>query len=406
LSQQLKYKEISGGVTTPQGFLAAGVTAEIRKNGRRDVAFLYSETPAVAAAVYTQNQVKAAPVMVTQEHLAQGLAQAVVVNSGIANACTGEQGLADARMMAKLAGDALNIPAQHVAVASTGVIGEYLPMEKIESGIKEAASLLSTEGGAAAAEAILTTDTATKEYAVQFNLGGKEVIVGGMAKGSGMIHPNMATMLAFITTDACVEQQVLKLALRWAVDRSFNNITVDGDTSTNDMVVLLANGQAGNPDFSADQPEFTLFREAIYAVCVELAKMIARDGEGASKFLEVQVKNAASEEEARIIARFIAASSLVKTAIFGEDANWGRVLSAAGASGVLFDPNLVDVYLGDLLVAAEGRGLPFDEERASAILREWNVTITVDLHQGNSLGIAWGCDLTFDYIKINADYRT
>lgn len=370
------------------------------------MAFLYSETPAVAAAVYTQNQVKAAPVMVTQEHLAQGLAQAVVVNSGIANACTGEQGLADARMMAKLAGDALNIPAEHVAVASTGVIGEYLPMEKIESGIKEAVSLLSTEGGAAAAEAILTTDTATKEYAVQFNLGGKEVIVGGMAKGSGMIHPNMATMLAFITTDACVEQQVLKLALRWAVDRSFNNITVDGDTSTNDMVVLLANGQAGNPDFSADQPEFTLFREAIYAVCVELAKMIARDGEGASKFLEVQVKNAASEEEARIIARFIAASSLVKTAIFGEDANWGRVLSAAGASGVLFDPNLVDVYLGDLLVAAEGRGLTFDEERASAILREWNVTITVDLHQGNSLGIAWGCDLTFDYIKINADYRT
>jgi glutamate N-acetyltransferase/amino-acid N-acetyltransferase len=405
LSQQLKYKEISGGVTTPQGFLAAGVTAEIRKNGRRDVAFLYSETPAVAAAVYTQNQVKAAPVMVTQEHLAQGLAQAVVVNSGIANACTGEQGLADARMMAKLAGDALNIPAEHVAVASTGVIGEYLPMEKIESGIKEAVSLLSTEGGAAAAEAILTTDTVTKEYAVQFNLGGREVIVGGMAKGSGMIHPNMATMLAFITTDACVEQQVLKLALRWAVDRSFNNITVDGDTSTNDMVVLLANGQAGNPDFSADQPEFTLFREAIYAVCVELAKMIARDGEGASKFLEVQVKNAASEEEARIIARFIAASSLVKTAIFGEDANWGRVLSAAGASGVLFDPNLVDVYLGDLLVAAEGRGLTFDEERASAILRERNVTITVDLHQGNSLGIAWGCDLTFDYIKINADYR-
>ena len=405
MSQQLKYKEISGGVTTPQGFLAAGVTAGVRKNRQRDVALLYSEIPATAAAVYTQNQVKAAPVLVTQEHLSGGSAQAVVVNSGIANACTGEQGLTDARMMAKLAGDALEIPVEHVAVASTGVIGEYLPMERIESGIKEAARLLSTEGGAAA-EAILTTDTVTKEYAIQFNLGGREVKVGGMAKGSGMIHPNMATMLAFITTDACVEQQALKLALCWAVDRSFNNITVDGDTSTNDMVVTLANGQAGNPLISADQPEFNLFREAVYIVCVELAKMIARDGEGASKLLEVQVKNAASEKEARIIARSIASSSLVKTAVFGEDTNWGRVLSAAGACGVVFDPNMVDVYLGDILVAAEGRGLPFDEKRADAILQESDVTITVDLHKGTATGIAWGCDLTFDYIKINADYRT
>lgn len=406
MSQQLNYKKIPGGVTTPRGFLAAGVAAGVRKNGRRDLAVLYSETPSVAAALYTQNQVKAAPVLVTQDHLAGGLAQAIVVNSGIANACTGEQGFTDARRIAELAGDTLNIPKDHVIVASTGVIGEYLPMDKMEPGIKEAATLLSREGGADAAEAILTTDTTTKEFAVKFLLGGKEVMIGGMAKGSGMIHPNMATMLAFITTDACVEPQALDIALRWAVNRSFNAITVDGDTSTNDMVVVLANGQVDSNPLSESDPEYVFFREALLAVCTELAKMIARDGEGASKFLEVRVKGAACEEDARIIARSIAASSLVKTAISGEDANWGRVLSAAGASGVPFDPNLVDVYLGNLMVAADGRGLPFDEERAGAILRKRDVVITVDLHKGSALGIAWGCDLTFEYITINANYRT
>ncbi|HBI27092.1 MAG TPA: ornithine acetyltransferase [Peptococcaceae bacterium] len=406
MSQQLKYEAIAGGVTTPRGFSAAGVAAKVRKHRRRDMAVLYSETPAAAAAVYTQNQVKAAPVLVTQKHLAAGQIQAIVVNSGIANACTGEQGLKDAEDMAELTGDALKIPMQHVAVASTGVIGEYLPMDRIAAGIKEAAANLSPEGGSDAAEAILTTDTITKEFAVKFTLSGKEVVIGGMAKGSGMIHPNMATMLAFITTDVNIDQQALDHALHWAVDRSFNVITVDGDTSTNDMAVVLANGQAGNPSLSEKDEEFVLFREALALVCTTLAKMIARDGEGATKFLEVQIKGAVSEDDARRIARAVAGSNLVKTAISGEDPNWGRILSAAGASGVPFDPNAADVYLGDLQVAAHGQGIPFDEEQAGSILQEHDVLITVDLHQGKAVGKAWGCDLSYEYVRINADYRT
>lgn len=388
--------------------MASGMAAEVRKRGRRDLALLYSEAPAAAAALFTQNQVQAAPVLVTREHLMQteGQARAVVVNSGIANACTGERGLADARRMAEVAGEALKVPPQQVIVASTGVIGEYLPMEKIEAGIRKAALALSVDGGGAAAEAILTTDTTTKECAIRLPLGDKEVAVGGIAKGSGMIHPNMATMLAFITTDAAVEVPALQQALRWATDRSFNVITVDGDTSTNDMVVLLANGRAGNSPLTAGDPEFTLFRDALLAVCVELSKMIARDGEGASKLLEVRVKGAPGEAEARKIARAVAGSNLVKAAIFGEDANWGRVLSAAGACGVPFDPNLVDVFLGDLQVAARGMGLAFDEEKARSILAQREVTITLDLHSGDGRGTAWGCDLSFDYVRINAHYRT
>ncbi|MGI6405310.1 MAG: bifunctional glutamate N-acetyltransferase/amino-acid acetyltransferase ArgJ [Syntrophaceticus sp.] len=403
--QQFKYEEIAGGVTTPRGFSAAGVAAKLRKNGR-DLAVLYSEKCALAAAVYTQNQVKAAPVLLTQKHLVAGQIQAIVVNSGIANACTGEQGLKDAKDMAELTGDLLGIPMEHVAVASTGVIGEYLPMDKIATGIKEAVAALSPEGGREAAEAIMTTDTVTKEFAVKFSLSGKEVVIGGIAKGSGMIHPNMATMLAFITTDADVEQQALDHGLRWAVERSFNSITVDGDTSTNDMVVIMANGQSGNPCLSEEDEEFTLFREALLAVCTALAKTIARDGEGATKFMEVQIKGAANEGDARRMARAVAGSNLVKTAVCGEDPNWGRILSAAGASGVPFDPNTADVYLGDLQVAAHGQGIPFDEEQAGSILQEHDVLITVDLHQGKAVGKAWGCDLSYDYVRINADYRT
>ncbi len=406
MSQTFKFTEIPGGVTAPQGFLAAGAAAEVRKKGRRDLAILYSEKPAAAAALFTQSQVKAAPVLVTQEHLATGSAQVVVVNSGIANACTGEQGLADAKMMAKVAGEVLKVSPEQVVVASTGVIGEYLPMDKIESGIKKAAVSLSQEGGVFAAEAILTTDTTTKECAVKFTLGGKEVMIGGMAKGSGMIHPNMATMLGFITTDAHVQPQTLDHALRWAADRSFNAITVDGDTSTNDMVVALANAQAGNHLLTDEDPEYSLFRDALLLVCTELAKMIARDGEGATKFLEVRVNGAVSDRDALTIARAVAGSSLVKSALFGEDANWGRVLAAAGACGVTFDPNLVDVYLDDLLVAAQGKGLAFDEEQASTILAGHDLTITVDLKQGDAGGKAWGCDLSIDYVRINANYRT
>jgi len=380
--------------------------AQVRKKGRRDLAVIYSQVPAVAAALYTQNQVKAAPVLVTREHLAGQTAQAIVVSSGIANACTGEQGLADARQMALWAGEMLGIAPEHVVVASTGVMGVPLPMQKIEAGIRRAVRELSVTGGGAAAEAIMTTDTTPKEYAVKFTCGGKEITVGGIAKGSGMIHPNLATMLAFIATDAAISPEVLYDALRWAGDRSFNAVTVDGDTSTNDMVVCLANGLAGNEPITGQGSDFLLFRDALFEVCRELAKMIARDGEGASKFLEVRVKGANSEEDGRKIARAVAGSSLVKAALFGEDANWGRVLSAAGNAGVSFEPDKVDIYLGDLQVAARGTGLSFDEDRARAILEGREVIITIDLKQGEAEAVAWGCDLSFDYVRINAQYRT
>lgn len=401
-----KWDLVPGGVTAPKGFQAAGVVAQVRKKGRRDLAVIYSQVPAVAAALYTQNQVKAAPVLVTREHLAGQTAQAIVVNSGIANACTGEQGLADARQMALWTAEMLGIAPEHVVVASTGVMGVPLPMQKIEAGIRRAVKELSVAGGGAAAEAIMTTDTTPKEYAVKFTCGGKEITVGGIAKGSGMIHPNLATMLAFIATDAAISPEALYDALRWAGDRSFNAVTVDGDTSTNDMVVCLANGLAGNEPITGQGSDFLLFQDALFEVCRELAKMIARDGEGASKFLEVRVKGAACEEDGRKIARAVASSSLVKAALFGEDANWGRVLSAAGNAGVPFEPDRVDIYLGDLQVAAQGTGLAFDEDRARAILEGREVIITIDLKQGEAEAVAWGCDLSFDYVRINAQYRT
>ncbi|NPV30158.1 MAG: bifunctional glutamate N-acetyltransferase/amino-acid acetyltransferase ArgJ [Firmicutes bacterium] len=406
IGETTRWEVLPGGVTAPQGFLAAGVGAQIRKKGRRDLALIYSRVPAAAAALYTQNRVKAAPVLVSREHLAGGAAQAIVVNSGIANACTGPRGYADARRMAALTGEVLGISPELVVVASTGVIGVPLPMEKIERGIREAALNLSRAGGSAAAEAIMTTDTCPKEYAVKFCLGGREVVLGGIAKGSGMIHPNLATMLSFLTTDAAVAPEALAAALRWAGARSFNAVTVDGDTSTNDMVVLLANGLAGNDLLTGGEADYFLFREALLAVCRELAKMIARDGEGATKFLEIRVRGAEKEEEARLIARAVAGSNLVKAAIFGEDANWGRIITAAGNAGVPFDPEQVDIYLGDLQVAEKGAGLEFDEDEARAILEAREVVITLDLNQGTAQGVAWGCDLSYDYVRINAHYRT
>jgi glutamate N-acetyltransferase/amino-acid N-acetyltransferase len=397
---------VPGGVTAPQGFKAAGVVAQVRKKGRRDVALIYSEVPAVAAGLFTQNLVKAAPVLVSQDHLADGRAQAVVINSGIANAFTGAQGMADARRMAELTGELLGIAPALVVVASTGVIGGPMPMDKIEAGIRDAAAALSRQGGGAAAEAIMTTDTTPKEYAVRLAWGGSEVVIGGIAKGSGMIHPNMATMLSFLTTDAAIERGALDAALRHAADRSFNAVTIDGDTSTNDMVVILANGLAGNREIVRGTPEFLLFRDTLTEVCVELAKMIAHDGEGATKYLEVRVRGASSEEGARQIARTIACSNLVKTALFGEDANWGRIITAAGYAGVPFDPDKVSLWLGDLLVAAEGAGLAYDEEQAHAVLEGREVVVTVDLNQGAFEGVAWGCDLSDDYVRINANYRT
>ncbi len=397
---------VPGGVTAALGFKAAGVVAQVRKKGRRDVALIYSEAPAVAAGLFTRNLVKAAPVLVSREHLADACVRAIVANSGIANAFTGARGLDDARRMAALAAEQLGIPAGEVVVASTGVIGGPLPMDKIEAGIRDAAASLSQSGGGDAAEAIMTTDTTPKEYAVRIALGGAEAVIGGVAKGSGMIHPNLATMLSFLTTDAAIGREALETALRYAADRSFNAVTIDGDTSTNDMAVILANGLAGNRPVHLDLPEWLLFRDALTAVCTELAKMIAHDGEGATKFIEVRVLHAEREEDARAIARAIARSNLVKAGIFGEDANWGRLITAAGNAGVSFDPDRVSIYIGDVRVAADGSGLDFDEDRARSVLEKREITLTLDLNQGVAGGVAWGCDLSYDYIRINASYRT
>ncbi len=400
---------VPGGITAPQGFKAAGVVAQVRKKGRRDLALICSEVPAVAAGLFTRNLVKAAPVILSQEHLAGGRAQAIVVNSGIANAYMGAQGMADARRMASVTAESLGVPVADVVVASTGVIGEPLPIAKIEKGIRDAAVNLTRDGGGDAAEAIMTTDTALKEYALRFNPddgAGPAVTIGGIAKGSGMIHPNMATMLSFLTTDAVIDRVALDAALRYAADRSYNAVTIDGDTSTNDMVVILANGLAGNAPITADSAGFEAFRDALKAVCVELAKMIAHDGEGATKYMEVQVRGAQNEQGALQIARTIASSNLVKAALFGEDANWGRIITAAGYSGVLFDPERVTIWIGDLKMADGGTGLDFDEERAKEILEGREIEISLDLHQGDAGGVAWGCDLSYDYVRINANYRT
>jgi len=399
-------KYINGGITSPQGFKAAGVACGIRKKGKKDLALVYSEVPAQAAAVYTLNKFQAAPLQITKEHLQDGIAQAIVVNSGIANACMGEQGLKAAREMAEITAEALQIKTEDVVVASTGVIGIPLPMDLISNGIKEASGALSFDGGADAAEAIKTTDTTTKEVACQLEIAGKTVTIGAMAKGSGMIHPNMATMLGFITTDASIESKCLQKVLQRATDATFNMISVDGDTSTNDMVVILANGLADNPTITTESEYLKDFEAAIVEVCTILARMIAQDGEGATKLIEVEVVGAKSLEDARKGAKAICASNLVKAAIFGEDANWGRIITALGYSGAEVDPHQVDVYIGDLLVAQKGTGLAFDEDRAKQILKEKEVKLKVDLNLGEARAKAWGCDLTYDYVKINADYRS
>lgn len=396
-----------GGVTSATGFVAGVAQAGIKKSGRYDLALLYSTVPAVGAGVFTQNVFRAAPVLVSQEHLTSSDIRGIVVNSGCANACTGEQGSLDARQMAEMAGDALGCKGTEILVASTGVIGVNLPMGKVITGIRQAGDGLSAANGALAAQAIMTTDTVAKEVAIQFSLGEKKIRLGGMAKGSGMIHPNMATLLSFINTDVSITKSCLQTALKVAVDRSYNMITVDGDSSTNDSLFVLANGLAENQLLDdVNSQEYQVFVEALTFVCIELAKMIARDGEGATKLMEVQVLNAPNLEDARLGAKAIAGSSLVKAALFGEDANWGRIVCALGYSGASFSPQLVDVYLGDLLVAKDGGGLVFDEDKAVDILEKETILITVDLKQGSSQATAWGCDLTYDYVKINGDYRT
>lgn len=416
---------VPGGVTAARGFKAAGVHAGLKKSGKPDLALIYSQTQSRAAAVFTQNLVQAAPITITKKHLDDGQLQAIVVNSGNANACTGKAGLEAATTMADVAGAALGIPASLVGVASTGVIGVPLPVDLVVSGIKLAAAQLSDTGGEQAAQAILTTDTFVKQTAVQVSVDGRLVTVGGMAKGSGMIHPNMATMLAFITTDAQVDSEALDLALRTAVADSFNMITVDGDTSTNDMVLVMANGWAGNRELKEGVPGWSSFQAALKYVCTYLARCIARDGEGATKLIEVVVKGARSIDDARLAARSVAGSNLVKAAIFGSDANWGRILAAIGYSGAVFDPGKVDIFLSapgaglqdsgsyptgwasrGIKVAGDGVGLDFDEAEAKKILGNSEIVIVVDLKEGEKEARAWGCDLTYDYVRINAEYRS
>lgn len=401
-------QEIKGGVTAPAGFLAAGVHANVKGKGgtKKDVAVLFSRVPCAAAGVYTVNKVKAAPVVLSQQRTAAGRLQAVVVNSGNANACTGEQGMKDARAMAEATAKALGLEPDAVAVASTGVIGVPMPMDRVMAGIARAAASVAPDGGHAAAEAIMTTDTFDKQYAVQVEMGGATVTIGAMAKGSGMIHPNMATMLGFVTTDADVEPAALHVALKAATEKSFNMITVDGDTSTNDMIIALANGFAKNPRIVLGSTLYGAFAEALEQVLIHLAKEVARDGEGATKLLEMRVQGAPSVDDARKAAKAVCGSMLTKAAVYGEDANWGRVLCAMGYSGAEFDPAKVDLWLGDLPLMKAGAPLPLDEEAAARILKEKVVVFTADLHSGTSSATAWGCDLTYDYVKINGSYRT
>ncbi|MFZ5634368.1 MAG: bifunctional glutamate N-acetyltransferase/amino-acid acetyltransferase ArgJ [Bacillota bacterium] len=403
---EVKFEVLPGGITAAAGFKASGVAAGVKYIGKKDIAVIYSECEASAAGVFTTNVVKAAPVLLDMERLASGKARAVVVNSGNANACSGDRGMADARAMAAETARLLGIPEQSVLVASTGVIGQPMPMERIIPGIGAAVAALSETGGRDAAEAIMTTDTELKQYAVCFELDGKRITVGGMAKGSGMIHPNMATMLCFITTDAAVSPECLKGCLAHAVDRSFNMVTVDGDTSTNDMVLALANGLAGNREIGAGGEGAAIFREALTEVCTALARAVARDGEGATKLIEVRVVNALTEGDARLAARAVAGSSLFKAAVSGEDANWGRIICAAGYSGARFNPRAVDIYLGDVQVAKNGGALAFDEEKAASVLARQEVQVLIDFREGRHGARAWGCDLTCEYVKINGSYRT
>ncbi len=399
--------EVSGGITAVPGFLAAGISAGIKKNGDKDLALIYSSEPSLAAGVFTSNKFAAAPVLVSREHLKVDLHRAVVINSGCANACTGERGIKDAEKMALVTAKALNLEnSQEVLVASTGVIGEYLPMPQIEAGIKQAASSLTEEGAGKAAEAIMTTDTKIKEFACRMEIEGKTVTLGGMTKGSGMIHPDMATMLAFITTDLQIENSLLQEALQAATDVSFNMITVDGDTSTNDTVIIMANGKAGNSLIKDKSKAYFIFLDSLTALCTELAKMIVRDGEGATKFIEVKVVKCPDFHTGKVLGRSILNSNLVKTAFFGEDANWGRIVTAMGNSGVEFLPEKVDIHLGDIQVVASGRGVSFDEEKAKKILAKDEILLTVNLNSGKEQIIAWGCDLSHEYITINGSYRS
>ena len=403
-------KLIEGGVCAAKGFKANGIHCGIRKNrNKKDLALIVSDTPAAAAAVYTTNLVKGAPLLVTKAHLADGTAQAILCNSGNANTCNAD-GIEIAECMCALTADALGIDAQDVIVASTGVIGQPLPIEPIKLGMPRLVAGLNADGSDAAAQGIMTTDTVKKEIAVEFTVGGKTCRLGGIAKGSGMIHPNMATMLVFITTDAAISTEMLQKALSTDIQSTFNMISIDGDTSTNDMVCVLANGMAENAPITAEGEDFAAFMKALNTVTVYLCRSIAGDGEGATKLLECKVTGAKDEPTAKTVAKSVICSSLFKAAMFGADANWGRVLCAIGYSGADVDVNAVDVAFrspkGTIAVCKNGAGVPFSEEKAKEILLEKEIEVLVSLGEGKGEATAFGCDLTYDYVKINGDYRT
>ena len=400
-------KQIDGSITAVSGIKAAGVQAGIKTKDKKEVALIIAEKPVAAAGVFTINRSKAAPVYVCQEYLKDGIAQAIVVNSGNANACTGEGGMADAYKMAKITADELGIDEKLVLVASTGVIGKHLPMDKIETAIKLATKSLSPDGGHDAALAIMTTDLVNKEIAVEIEVAGQSVKIGGITKGSGMIRPHMATMLAFLTTDVNITSELLQTALRNSVDKSFNMMTVDGDMSTNDTALILATGAAaGNPKITSMDSAYHQFCAGLDYVTLELAKMIARDGEGATKLVKVVVKGAKNFEDAQKAARAIAESNLVKTAIFGMDANWGRIVCALGYSGAEFELSNVDVWMNDLQLVKSGMDAGFSEEKAMEIFKLDELSIISDLHAGDAEATIWTCDFSYDYVKINAAYRT
>lgn len=406
-------KQIEGGVTAAKGFEAAGVEAAVKYQNRKDMALVYSTAPCKAAGTFTSNIVKAAPVIWDKNVVdASPFAQAVVVNSGIANACTGKPGMDCCKAEATRAGELLGIPEDSVLVASTGVIGMQLPLDRISAGIEKLVKVKAStpEAGLDAAKAIMTTDTVPKQIAVEFQAGGRTAVIGAMCKGSGMIHPNMCTMLGFITTDVNISKEMLQKALSADVVDSFNMISVDGDTSTNDTLLILANGLAGNEEIVSEGQDYDAFCEALHFVTIYLARKMAGDGEGATCLFEAKVVGAASKEEARILARSVVSSSLSKAAIFGHDANFGRFLCALGYSGAAFDPENVDLYFqsrsGEIHIFGDGAACDYSEEEATRILSDPEVTVLANMHMGEAEATAWGCDLSYDYVKINADYRS
>lgn len=397
--------KIKGGVAAPKDFKVAGLNCGIKKR-KKDIALIVSSVPAVACGMFTQNRVKAAPILVTKEHLQKTLAQAIIVNSGNANCCTGKKGLNNAYLMTELTAKGLGISKEDVLVASTGIIGKQLPIDNIKAAIPDLIKDLSKDNGHDVAEAIMTTDKVTKEIAVRIKIKGKDVTIGAVAKGAGMIHPNMATMLCFITTDAYITRRAVKLSLMNSVEKSFNAISVDGDMSTNDAVIVLANGSAGNALLDKRDKDFAVFCKAIDFITEHLAKSLIKDGEGATKFVQINIENAKTLEGAKRIARRMSASILFKTALFGEDPNWGRIAASVGGSGVLFNPDKLDIYLGNVKVVKNGAGSEGDDATLKKLFKNRELDVTVDLNSGNKKYSMWTCDLSSDYVKINSHYPT